>query len=72
MDHFSGHCPAVASTVGQIEGYQQHLERKFWEQAYCAIASSGQHVKRLNDNGMVISNGADGALDEWRKRWGRK
>lgn len=64
LEHSTGHCPVVASTVEQIEGYQQHLERKFWEQAYCAALS----IEDLIDPGEC----ADAALEAWRERWGKK
>jgi hypothetical protein len=69
LEHSGNKCPLVAaSSVEAIEGYQQHLERKFWEQAYCAVLS-------INDDAFGTCESADLAdesLEHWRERWGKK
>lgn len=63
LEHKENRCPLVAaSSVEAIEGYQQHLERKFWEQVYCAS---------FVDPDAIPSIRADRAIEQWRERWGK-
>jgi hypothetical protein len=72
LEHSGNKCPLVAaSSVEAIEGYQQHLERKFWEQAYCAMLmcpSPDAHSPKQ----LSYAELADRSLDAWRDRWGKK
>lgn len=65
LEHGENGCPV--SSVEQIEGYQQHLERKFWEQCFIAAipVSGGMDV-------ADVASEIDVALVAWRKRWGKK
>lgn len=67
LEHSSGHCPVVASTVEQIEGYQQHLERKFWEQCFIRLVATDWIEDDLHAAAF-----ANLCLDRWRERWGKK
>lgn len=63
----------AGSTVEQIEGYQQHMERKFWEQVFIAcIASPFDAIGSASGRNLDPHEAADIALKDWRYRWGKK
>lgn len=56
--------PTKLETIEDLKEREVELERRFWEQAYCA------EIQSTDKQPVKAAEYADEALAEWRKRWG--